>query len=224
MPIQLMAQVDSNLAAIAGRQAPFITSLALNRTAVGARDLVRDNLPTRFKLRNRWTMGGIQARTSNKSNLMAAVVAPDYMAIQETGGTRTPQTTRMLAAPADASKSNQVTPRGKRPRAVLADKAFIVDMGGDAAGVFIRYGKKRGQIRLLWWLDTEQKYDSRFEFERDVNDYVQDRFSSHFLAAWAEVIGDGGYAQTGRRGRKRIDRPQGMSARAYRRQQSRQQQ
>jgi hypothetical protein len=186
--IRLTAQIDSRIAEFAGSQAPFIASLALNRTAVGARDLVRENLPKRFRLRNNWTRGGIQTRTSTKANLVAHVLAPDYMLIQETGGERQPATAKLLAAPSEAMQSDRVTPKSKRPRALLAGKGFMIDMGGGKAGVFTRHGKKRGQIRLMYWLSDTQQYEERFEFERDVSAYVQGRFSVNFSAALAEVL------------------------------------
>jgi hypothetical protein len=185
--IQITAQLKNNLAALAGRQLPFVTSVALNRTAIGARDLVRENLPTRFKLRNNWTKGGIQARTSNRTNLVASVLAPDYMAIQETGGDRTPTRSKMLAAPSEAMQSNRVIPKGKRPRALLNGKAFIIGIANGDAGIFKRTGKKRGQIKLLYWLTDQQEYEERFELESDIQGYVQGRFSVHFAAALAEA-------------------------------------
>lgn len=218
--INLIAQIDTNLAQLAGKQLPFAASVALNRTAVGARDKVRDNLPRKFRLRNGWTRGGIQARTSTKSNLVASILAPDYMLIQETGGTRRPSKSRMLAAPVGAASGTSVIPKGKRPRALLGDRAFIIDMGGGNAGVFLRYGKKRGAIKLLWWLSEDQQYEDRFEFEDDVRDYVQDRFSSNFVAAMMQALESGGYAQSASKGRPRIARPEGMSARAWKRMQS----
>lgn len=218
--IRLNAQVDSELAKIAGRHAPFAASLALNRSATGARDIVRENLPKRFRLRNNWTRGGIQARTSTKANLTARVLAPEYMLIQETGGERKPRAGRTLYAPVEDAGSSRVIPKDRRPRALLADKAFIIGMPGGDAGVFLRYGKKRGQIRLLWWMTDKQDYEDRFEFERDVSDYVQDRFSSHFIAALTDALGRGEYATTAGRGRQRIARPEGMSLRAYRRSQA----
>lgn len=218
--IRITAQIENRLADMAGRQLPFVASVALNRTAVGARDLVKGNLPKRFTLRNRWTVGGIQARTSSKTNLVAQVSAPGYMQIQETGGTRTPLESKMLAAPTDAVKGKRVIPKAKRPRALLSDRAFIIRMRNGEAGVFLRYGKKRGQIKLMWWLSDDQQYEERFEFERDVHDYVQDRFNANFVAAMYASLERGEYAAVGRQGRARNDRPEGMSARAWRRQQA----
>lgn len=187
--IQITAQIENALAQMAGDQLPFAASLALNRTAVGARDVVRDNLPKRFRLRNNWTKGAIQARTSTKSNLMAMVMAPDYMAIQETGGSRQPTKSRLLAAPVDVAQGSRITPKSKRPRALIASgKGFIVDMGNGDAGVFKRYGRRREKIRLMYWLTDEQQYEERFEFDRDVSGYVQGKFSVHFAAALADAL------------------------------------
>lgn len=186
--IRLTAQIDSNLAQFAGKQLPYVTSLALNRTAIGARDLVRENLPKRFRLRNNWTRGGIQARTSSKTDLMARVLAPDYMLIQETGGTREPVKSRLLAAPAADLRGSRGIPRAKRPRALIdAGKAFVLPMGA-GAGVFERYGKKRGQIRLLYALTPDQGYEERFNFEDDIRGHVESRFSTNFATALAEAM------------------------------------
>jgi hypothetical protein len=185
--IQITAQLENDLADLAGRQLPFVTSLALNKTTVEARDLVRGNLPTRFKLRNNWTKNGIQAQTSNKRNLLARVVAPGYMGIQETGGTRTPERSKLLAAPSEALQGNRVIPKAKRPRALLNGKGFIIDMKGGEAGIFQRQGKK-GKIRLMYWLGQEQSYEERFEFEDDVRTSVQASFSDNFIRALAVAL------------------------------------
>jgi len=220
MSIRLFAQIDSNLSEIAGKQAPFAASKALNETAIGARDKVKANLPKRFKLRNNFTERGIQAGMSTKSNLTAEVRAPGYMEIQEEGGTRSLSSSRLLKAPAAELQTGGVIPKGKRPRALMASRAFIIDMGGGDAGVFLRYGRKRSQIKLLWWLSPDQQYRDIFEFEADVRDYAQDRFSSNFLQAMTEALDKGEYASVAKAGRKRNARPDGMSARAWRRMQA----
>lgn len=184
--IELMAQVRADMARLAKNQLPYVTSLAVNKTAIGARDFVRRELPTKFTLRNNWTRMGVQARTGNKADPTAYVRAPGYMAIQETGGTRAPTRSRLLAAPVGV-KSSSLIPRAKRPRALLGGKAFVIDMKGGDAGVFVRYGKKRGQIRLLWWLSDEQKYQEAFEFEADVRAHVEARFGANFVAALVQA-------------------------------------
>lgn len=185
--IQITATIENNLAEFAGRQLPFAASRALNLTAVGARDEVRGNLPKRFTLRNGWTTGGVQARTSTKTNLVAAIMAPGYMEIQETGGERRPTRSKLLAAPATEMHSTSVTPKGKRPRALIASgKAFVIGAGERGAGVYQRKGRKGSKaIKLLYWLAPEQGYEERFEFEADVQAHVNARFSNNFLIALA---------------------------------------
>lgn len=224
MKIQLLAQVTANMQRTAKSQMPFVLSLAINRTASGARDSVRQKLPAKFTLRNQYTVRGIMARPGNKADPTAVIRAPGYMAIQEDGGTRTPGSGRKyLSAPAgDLLGSRSVIPKHMRPRALLSSRAFIIDTQ-HGPGVFLRHGKKRGAIRLLWWLAEEHRYEDRFEFEADVQDYVQDRFPEAFRLAMLEAFDRGTYADSpaAKRGRKRNARPEGMSARAWRREQSR---
>lgn len=225
MRINVMAQITADMQRTARKQMPFVLSLAINRVAPGARDHVRQKLPAKFTLRNQYTVRGIMVRPGNKADPTAVIRAPGYMAIQETGGERTPGAGRKyLSAPAgDLLNSRSVIPKRMRPRALLSDRAFIIDTK-NGPGVFLRYGKKRGSIRLLWWLSEEHRYEDRFEFEADVQDYVQDRFPEAFRLAMLEAFSNGGYADSpaaGRRGRKRNARPEGMSARAFRRAQSR---
>ncbi len=185
MRIEITAKIDNELAQAAGKHLPFAASLALNNAAVGSRDLVRSNLPSRFTLRNKWTHGGIQAKTGNKRNLTAHVLAPSYMRLQEEGGSRSPLESKMLAAPTDAIAGPRVISRAKRPGALIdAGKAFVLPFrsSGDA-GVFQRYGKGKGKIRLLYVLSDRQEYDERFQFEEDVRSYVQSQFNEHFRDA-----------------------------------------
>lgn len=186
--IRITAQLDEAMSHLAGRQLPFAASLALNRTAMEARDEVREGLPQRFKLRNNWTRRGVQVRTSNKANLVASVLAPGYMEIQETGGTRTPTRSRLLAAPAQAMQGDRVIPRSKRPRALIdSGKAFLLTLKDGRRAIFQRYGKKRKDIRLAYWLTEDQQYEDRFEFAKTVESKVARRFSVNFAAALAQA-------------------------------------
>lgn len=187
MTIRLMAQADSNMAALAGKQLPFVLSRALNATAIGARDQVKANLPKKFNLRNSWTRGGIQARMSTKAHLMAQVVAPGYMAIQETGGVRTPNRSKLLAAPAQPTSG--VVPKGSRPRALmLSGEGFRIPLKNGRVGLFKRTGRSRKAIQLMYVLAPEQKYEERFGFEEDVTAYVKTRFGANFAVALAGVL------------------------------------
>lgn len=201
MRIHLMARVEADMQKLAKKQLPFVASLAINRTAIGGRDHVRSRLPRKFTLRNNWTQRGIQARTGNKADPTARVLAPGYMAIQETGGSRESARGNLLAAPAKELQTGSMIPRAKKPRGLLlSDRAFTIKTQ-DGVGIFLRYGRERGQIKLMWWLEEEQKYEDRFEFETDLRDYVQDRFPQNFRIAMLEALGRGEYADRKGRGR-----------------------
>lgn len=187
MTIQLLAEIDVGFAKRAKGQLPFIASKALNKTAVGARDEVKRNLPRRFKLRNHWTAGGIQARTSSKTNLVASIVAPSYMAIQEDGGQRKPNAGKMLAAP--AFQTSRPIPKAERPKSLLARrKAFFINYGGEGSGIFERTGNGANDIKLLYWLKPTQDYEARFNFEQDIRQHVSTHFGANFAVAFAESM------------------------------------
>lgn len=185
--INIAAQISNELDAIAAKQVPFATSLALNRTAAGARDVVRANLPKRFRLRNTWTARGIQAKPSTKRNLVAVLTAPGYMRIQEDGGVKHPSASRMLAGPTDELQTGRVIRKAMRPRALMhGGNGFILPTGNGGAGVFQR---KRKQIRMLYALTAEQHYEERFHFEDDIHAHVGQNFSQNFADALAQAIG-----------------------------------
>lgn len=188
--IQITAQIDNELDAVARKQLPYAAMLALNSTAFGAQGDVKGNLPKRFKLRNQWTARGITVDKASKQTLTAKVNAPDYMAIQETGGERHPLQSRMLAAPAQAMQNGRTIPRTRKPKALLADgKAFILGMKNGDAGVFKRYGRKRGQITLLYWLTDEQHYEERFHFVDDIEAHTKAHFSENLASALDKALG-----------------------------------
>jgi hypothetical protein len=173
--IQITAQIENHLADMAGRHLPFVTSMALNRTANDARDAVRENLPKRFRLKRTSIPKTIKVLTSTKANLVAHVIAPGFLSIHETGGEMLPTSSSLLAAKADG-----VTTRVLRNRA----GTFRRDMGDGRAAVFKRTGRKgRGGIRLLAWLSPEHEFEERFHMEDDVRETVQARFGANFRDA-----------------------------------------
>ncbi len=176
--INLTAQIDSELARIAGRQLPFATSLALNRTAAQARDRVRQKLPKQYKLNNGWTQRAVRVKPSNKINLLAQVEAPGYLAKHETGETVRPTKSRLLASLAPGVRKTQL--------ARALDQSFRVDMGGGRFGIFQR--KANRSIRLLAWLAPEHDYDETLGFEQQVRDEVGARFSPNFAQALSEAL------------------------------------
>jgi hypothetical protein len=173
--IQITAQIQNELAAMAGKQLPFATSLALNRTANEARDAVARNMPGRFNLKRASIPKTIKAIMSNKNNLLAKVTAPGFLGIHETGGTMTPSSSSLLAA-----KVGGTTTRTLRNR----KNTFRLEMGNGNAAVFKRTGRRgRRSIKMLAWLSQDHSFDERLNMEGDVTEIVQTRFGANFRDA-----------------------------------------
>lgn len=175
--IRITAQLDNDLERLADRQLPFVTSLALNRTASQARDEVAGNLPERFRLKRASIPKTVKAVMSRKNNLMAMVTAPGFLSIHETGGTMEPQSSSLLAA-----KVNNTTTRTLRNR----DGTFRMDMGDGNEAVFKR--RSRTSIKLLAWLSPEHDFDERLHMGEDVQRVVSDRFGLNFRDALAQAL------------------------------------
>lgn len=80
-------------------QLPFTVARALTMTALDARDAVRTKEAEVFELRNDWTQKRTLTKMATKTDLTAQVYtdtenrrtgAPDYMPMQEDGGTKRP--------------------------------------------------------------------------------------------------------------------------------------
>ena len=178
--IKITAQIDNELARLAGDQLPFATSLALNRTANDARDAVREDLPGKLDLKNKGITRLVRSRASTKIRLLAAIEGPGFLAKHETGATIRPTRTRLLASLAPGVSKRSLV------RALDTGTSFTTDMGGGRAGIFQR--KARGRIRLLAWLTPEQNYDDTLSMEGTVEDVVQRRFSQHFADALGQAM------------------------------------
>ena len=169
------------------RQIPFATALALTRTAQDAQSEVRGQLPSRFRLRNGWTMRNIRITSAQKASLEATITAPDYMAKQETGETEHARK-RYLAAPGPAIGDARVAPARLRPRALLSQpRTFVLDTAGGAV-IAQRKGRKRKPLRLLWWLTPTQRNSERFEFGDTAAQVVERRFAIRFEEAFARAV------------------------------------
>lgn len=174
--IQITAQIENALAEIAGDQLPFATSLALNRTANGARDVVRENLPKRFRLNRTSLPKSVKSVMSRKTNLVAMVTAPGFLGIHETGGTMTPTSSTMLAARADGVKTRALRNR---------EGTFRKDMGNGHEAIFKRKGKS---IKLLAWLSKQHEFDERLHMADDVQEHVNAAFGANFRAALGQAL------------------------------------
>jgi hypothetical protein len=160
------------------KQVPFATAVALTRTAMQARDAIREGLPSSFVLRNQFTRNGIRYQRAEKRqwpNAYAVVgsISP-YMEIQEEGGTKAARAKAHSIPKGIRSAENRTVPRSKWPGRILAEdvqirgggrtkgakkgsrtkpKPFLIQEQG-GVGVYVRKGRKR-RLKRLYRLTRE---------------------------------------------------------------------
>lgn len=182
------------------QQVPFAAALALTWTASDAQKAVRGDLPQRFTIRNRWVEMGIRIEKATKAQWprpSAEIYSrDDFMVRQELGGTKVPKG-NSLAIPTKDMLRRKGGKRGiirakNRPRALLSAKgkrrAFIAKASDGTRGIFIRRGKKRLPVDMLYQLVPRAQVKPRFDFEPTVREQVQLRFEGHFGRALARAI------------------------------------
>lgn len=193
-----IAEVERGLSNFAREQVPFATSRALNAVALAVRDAedrqLRDKLdrPTPFTLR------GLGVLRSSKRALAAAVFMKDrqaeYLALQETGGTRRPKR-RAIAVPAKLRVNSYGNiPRGGIKRALAAANTFSGrPKGGGAPGIYKRLGArgkfKSGhalQLQVTW--AERARYRPRLGFMQTAIRVAQRRAAPEFERALMAAI------------------------------------
>lgn len=182
-----------------GKQVPFATAKALSRLAVLARDQVRSDLPSHFKIRSTWLSRGIQAVPANKSdypNPFAVVGARDqFLELQETGGTKTPKTGRDLALPSDTVRvgAGGKIPLALRPRRALDRRGIFKQtlVRGQSAGsvaILRRSGKDRYPLQVLYLFRRSAHLQPRFGFRPTVEKVVAAAWGVTFRQALYQAL------------------------------------
>lgn len=105
----------------------FATAKTLTDLARLSQTAVRNSLPKSFVVRRNWIINGIRIKPATKSNLEAYVYSIDsggrrgFMALQEFGGDKDPQTAQHVAIPLKAVRPtpNMIIPQGMKPKNLL---------------------------------------------------------------------------------------------------------
>ena len=151
-----VAKATEYLSDLAEKHIPNAAAKALTRMAFDARDAVRDSLPQRFNLRRPWVKWGVGVTPAKPRTLMAEVWSRDrFMALQETGGTKT-GTSAIPLGPMAQKARTQVIPKSQWP-AQLAQKKTVFYHAGM---LFERRDERR--ILALYLLGKQQKVEPRF--------------------------------------------------------------
>lgn len=164
-----------------GKQVPFATSLALNKTGEAVqKHMVGKLLPRAFWLRRPWwrprTKFGVNLKPSNKRNLVTTVFSrAPWLKDHEEGGTKkrtqtTPGTSeKLVTMPVKAirqTKSRQV----KKSFSIEAlfkktTKPVFWIKKGDKMLLMQRTGKGDGDVRVLYTSQDQAKIKAKLKFE-----------------------------------------------------------
>jgi hypothetical protein len=159
-------QVAMLLTDVGRKQLPFATARALTKLAQASQSDVRDEMPGKFTLRNRFTQQEVRITPATKTHLQATIGSSErsgYMQRQQDGGMRYP-IGRHLAVPLDTSKK---IPPGQRPKALLDKTGYFKGKAGKAGklGIWKRQIKK---LTLIYRLIDRASIKPRYEIDQTV--------------------------------------------------------
>ena len=175
------------------KQSKYAAAVALTRTAKDAQEEVRRQLPERFTIRTGWVGKGIRIKPARKDGLEASVrVMDDFMALQETGGSKRSSSGESLAIPFGARPNpRSVTRPGKFPGALMAKpRHFIAAFHDDPQthAVWRRSGRQSRKLNLMYVFSDRVEIKPRFRFLETVQAVVEARFAENFRDAMQEAL------------------------------------
>lgn len=179
------------------KQVPFAAAVALTQTAKDAQKVVTDRLERIFDRPTPWTKNSITIVSAKKTNLEALVLVKDlqaqYLAIQETGGIRTPRPGKPINIPVNIrTNASGNIPRGAIRREVGKTNVFTVGLGEKLPpGIYRRARARRKQRQvptLLVAVERRAQYRPRFEFKRQVVTVIRARWSINFDQAMDRAL------------------------------------
>lgn len=174
------------------REVPFAAARALTDTARDVETNTAKRLPKVFDRPTPFTLRGLFVKPARKARLVATVgfkdKQADYLALQETGGTRRPKG-RALVVPASARVNRYGNlPRGAVRRALARPDTFSGTVRG-VAGIWQR--TRRGGVRLLVAYEDRARYEPRLGFDDGARKTALARFGRHFARRFAEAVETG---------------------------------
>ena len=178
------------LTALEHEQLPFATAKALTDAAQAARIAVRNSLPSVFDRPTPFTMNAVTIRSANKRNLTAVVYVREkqagYLAIEETGGTATPQKGVAFVFPKAAGRNQYGNlPKGALKRAKARKDVFVGKV--DGVGGFWRRTAK-GVLQPLAIFYSRATYRPRFGFRERVTRIARATLGPAFREALAQAL------------------------------------
>lgn len=181
----VVRQIDAQFS----RQVPFATAKALTETAKEVQRAITDELPRVFDRPTPFTQRGVGMTWATKANLTSKVflkdVQRDYLALQVTGGTRTPKRKALVVPAAIGLNPYGNLPRGKI-KSLLARKDVFSGSVRGVGGIWQR--TRGGGLKLLVAYEQKTIYRQRFPFGALAQKTIERRLLPNFRAAMASAI------------------------------------
>jgi len=192
-------KIRKQIDALHDRQLPFVTALALTRTAQAAQKKVQDDIPKHFKVTKKWWLKqqptGIRIISAKKKDLTAWVYTDAYFApLQEYGGQKTPHKGRALLIP--SKNSPKYSRRSGGSAKVFKNKKTIFHNGSPfvetARGVKVlqRVGKRRYPLKVIYNVKRAAEVKPEFDFRETVKAQALASFEQEFWKAAARALKD----------------------------------
>jgi hypothetical protein len=190
-------QLQKRINLIATSQLPYVVSLALNRTAIAAKDAVQARMKDVFDKPVDFTVNAAAIRYANRSNLVAFVFVKEkqagYLKRQEAGGTRTPENT------AGAGKKSFLIPikdnvdlnqfgnlsRNKVKSLKTRKDVFVGNVHGHG-GIYQRLDN--GKLKMLIAFENRSEYKKNLNFKKTVNAVAFANLKKNFQDAWSSAL------------------------------------
>lgn len=190
------------MGAVARKQLPFASSVALTRTARDCADAIRADAPKRFRLRSQWIVKGIGSTRALKIDWphpRASVYAgwhprqnrtDDFLELQEAGGRKRPKRGRFVYIPMRGVRRLQSDKISKANRAwtlIGNNKARedfehrVVRRTGKAQGAI-------GRLNQLYLMRKSVDIHPRFGLQRTVKAAFAANYRRRFFVALDDAI------------------------------------
>lgn len=206
--VSVKHDIDKTIATLHAqqKQVRYAAAVALTRTAQDLQREIQADMPGNFTIRRDWVIKGIRIKTARRDFLQSEVYSRDpFMAIQETGGTKTAIGKRVfdykgyLAIPLDARRGktdivqkqdwpqNLVNPfilTARDGRTYLAVHSVNVGKNGPRNVATLRGKQKRETgTRLMYTLVKSEQLKARLGMRRIAMRVIEPRWGINFNAA-----------------------------------------
>lgn len=171
------------------KQIIFAAAQSLTEVAKESQTAVIADIEQTFTTRGKWYLPsnkfGIRVKAAKKNDLTSEVkTAADWLALHETGGTKTPQG-KHLAVPTDNVRrtKRQIITRSQRPKNLK--RSFVIQTASGPV-LFQRRGKKK--IVAVYDLEPKVKIKKESTVIEPTRRTVQQRFDAIFEKNLAKAV------------------------------------